>query len=65
MNNVELANWCIKHNNMNEKQAEDCILLDPDRYNRLRDLQWDFSELCIAYFIETIPLFMEKFGTDW
>lgn len=59
MNNKELAQCCIKNNNMNQKRAEDCILYNPAKYDEYRHLQWDFNELCIAYFLETNPLFWD------
>lgn len=57
MNNRELAQWCIDNNNMNNRQAEECVLINPQKLNALKNLQWDFNELCIAYFLETAPLF--------
>lgn len=59
MTNRDLAQWCIKNNNMNKKQAEECILYDSQEFDKLRHLQWDFNELCIAYFLDTKPLFWE------
>ena len=59
MNNKELAQWCVDNNNMNQKRAEDILLYDPQKFDELRNLQWDFNELCIAYFLETIPLFWD------
>ena len=55
--NKELAQYCVKNNNMNKIIAENCILIDPKKFDSLRNLQWDFTELCISYFLETKPLF--------
>lgn len=60
MNNKELAQWCIHNNNMNQKRAVDIILFDMQKFDELRNLQWDFNELFIAYFLETKPLFWDK-----
>ncbi len=59
MNNKEIAQWCINNNNMNQKRAEDIILFDMQKFDELRKLQWNFNELCIAYFLETKPLFWD------
>lgn len=55
--NKELAQFCVDNNNMNKKRAENYILINQEKSDYLRNLQWDFNELCISYFLETTPQF--------
>lgn len=55
--NKELAQFCVDNNNMNKKRAENYILIDPEKFDYLMILQWNFTELCISYFLGTTPLF--------